>query len=119
LHNAVGSPVSTEESDYQRAFCQELSRRNRVSLLIVQDECRRPIAVFQRAFGQSGLAQLFRGPMKDFDYGLESIARRTSGFELCFKVVQFLLKRHRIPSVALLVVSSKSDLISKAFCSVL
>ena len=54
--------MPTEECDYQRAFCQEFSRRDRISVLIVQDECRRPIAVLQGAFGQSRLAQLFRGP---------------------------------------------------------
>ena len=81
--------MATEESDYQRAFCKQLSRRDRVSILVVQGEGRRAIASLQSAFGQPGLAQLFRCLMKDFDYRLRSVVRRATGFELCFKIVQF------------------------------
>ena len=70
---------TTGGTDYERAFCKEFSRRGRVSVLVVQGECRRPIAGLQSAFGQSGLAlalaQLVRSPMKDFDYRLESVVR--------------------------------------------
>jgi hypothetical protein len=62
--------VTTEESDYQRAFCKEFSRRDRVSIRVVQGECRRPIAGLESVFGQSGLAQLVRSPMKDFGTAL-------------------------------------------------
>ena len=66
---------TTGGTDYERVFCKESSADDRVSILVVQGECRRPIAGLQSAFGQSGLAQLARSPMKDFDYRLESVVR--------------------------------------------
>jgi hypothetical protein len=86
--------VTTEDSDYQRAFCEEFSRRDRVSVLVVQGESRRPVTCFQSALGQSRPAQLFRSPMKDFDQRFGSVVRWATRFELCLKVSQFLLKSH-------------------------
>ena len=48
---------------------------DRVSVLVVQVNVGARIAGLQSAFGQSGLAQLVRSPMKDFDYRLESVVR--------------------------------------------
>ena len=67
--------MTTEESDYQWAFCKELSGRDRGSVLVVQGECRRLIARLQSTFGQSRLAQIVRSSMKDFDYRLGSVVR--------------------------------------------
>lgn len=50
--------MTTKKSNYQWAFGKEVRGRNRVSVLIVQGECRRAVASLQSALCQSGLAQL-------------------------------------------------------------
>jgi hypothetical protein len=97
LHHAVGSPVSAEERDHQRAPGQQVRGAHELAVLVGELERRSQIADLERALGQPGLSELLGGPVHGLDCLARRIVRRRPGLERGLEGIQALLESHRSP----------------------